>query len=155
MLPSLAPRPDDIARLHDALQALPTPPACGDARAFVAAARSALEVGRADDAVALGRAALAIAPSNAQAWVVIGDACWSVHDVVAARTAWQEALSLDDKDYATAVSCARAQLMTASPQSARALLTYVITKTSSDAVRDAASSLLDSIDTSVDAGARQ
>ena len=131
------------------------PPAAGDARAFVAAARTALDVSRAEDAVALGKAALAIAPTNAQAWVVIGDACWSVQDVVGARAAWQEALSLDDKDHATAVSCARAQLMTGSPASARALLTFVITRTSSSIVRDAAAALLDSIDTSVDAGVRQ
>lgn len=148
-------RPEDIACLHDALQALPTPPATSDARAFVAAARSALDLGRADDAVALGKAALAIAPNNAQAWVVVGDACWSVHDAVGARAAWQEALSLDDKDHATAVSCARAQLMTGSPSSARALLTFVITRTASGTVRDTAAALLDSIDTSLDAGVRQ
>ena len=112
-----------MARLHaELLASSNSPPNETDARGFVAAARSALELGRSEDAIALGRAALAIAPDNALAWVVVGDACWNVNDVVGARRAWQEALTLDDKDHATAVSCARAQLMTGSVNAARALL---------------------------------
>lgn len=144
---TIAPRPDEVARLHVALATAVSSssievPDRGDARSFVAAARSALELGRPDDAVALARAALVIAPSHAPAWVVVGDACWARNDVVGARDAWSEALSLDDKDHATAVACARAQLMTGNDNAARALLTFVVTRTGSDTLRDAAKTLL-------------
>ena len=75
--------------------------------------------------------------------MVLGDAAWSLGDINAARNAWEEALSLDDKDLGTAVSCARAQLMTGAVSSARALLTFVLTRTTSDDLRQTALALLD------------
>lgn len=132
---------DDAVRLHTAAVDSGIPLA--EPRPFVAAARSALDLGRADDATALARAALALSPTNASAWVVLGDAAWSLGDINAARNAWEEALSLDDKDLGTAVSCARAQLMTGAVSSARALLTFVLTRTTSDALRQTALALLD------------
>jgi Flp pilus assembly protein TadD len=110
---------------------------------FVAAARSAIDVGRTADAKALAKGALALSPSNAPAWTALGDALWIEGDVAGARAAWEEALSLDDKDLGTAISCARAQLRMGAISSARALLTYVLTKTRSEALRADASALLD------------
>ena len=132
---------DDAVRLHTAAVDSGIPLA--EPRPFVAAARSALDLARADDATALARAALALSPTNASAWVVLGDAAWSLGDINAARNAWEEALSLDDKDLGTAVSCARAQLMTGAVSSARALLTFVLTRTTSDDLRQTALALLD------------
>lgn len=138
---------DEAKGLHGAVVESGLPH--GEPRAFVAAARSALDLGRVVDAIALARAALALSPTNASAWVVLGDAAWLGSDVAAARNAWEEALSLDDKDFGTAVSCARAQLLTGAPSAARALLTFVLTRTTSDELRSAALTLLDAVDAAV------
>jgi cytochrome c-type biogenesis protein CcmH/NrfG len=133
------PRPQDIARVHAAL-----PPVVGDPRAFVAAARTALGDGKLEDAMSLARAALTLAPTNASGWVVVGDVCAAGNDPGGARDAWQEALSLDDKDHATALACARVQLQLGDVASARALLNYLVARTTTVSVRAAAEALLDS-----------
>ncbi len=132
------PRPQDIARVHAAL-----PPVTGDARAFVAAARTALSDNKLDDAMALARAALTLSPTNASGWVVVGDVCAAANDLAGARDAWQEAISLDDKDHATALACARVQLQLGEVSTARALLNYLVARTSTASVRAAAEALLD------------
>ncbi len=136
----------EAARLQAAIKA---DVSVGDARhaepgAFVAAARSAIDVARPRDAVALAKAALALSPTNALAWTAMGDALWLDGDVAGARAAWEEALSLDDKDLGTAVSCARAQLRMGATTQARALLTFVLMKTRSEALRADATALLES-----------
>ena len=135
----------EAARLQAAIKADAADAVAGDAEpgAFVAAARSALDVGRPADAVALAKAALALSPENAIAWTALGDALWLADDVVGARAAWEEALSLDDKDLGTALSCARAQLRLGEHVQARALLTFVLMKTRSDELRAEATALLD------------
>ncbi len=114
-----------------------------DPQAIVAAARTALDLGRIEAATTLARAALGLAPSSASAWTVLGDAAWSAGDVVAARSAWEEALSLDDRDLGTALACARAQLATADVAAARALITFVLTRAHTDALRTTAQTLLE------------
>jgi predicted TPR repeat methyltransferase len=135
---------DDAVHLHAAVVAGGVVDA--DPQAFVAAARSALELDRADAAIVLARAALGLAPSSASAWTVLGDASWSLGDVAAARAAWEEALSLDDRDLGTALSCARAQLQTDDVGAARALVTFVLTRAHTDALRAMAVALLTDID---------
>jgi Flp pilus assembly protein TadD len=132
---------DTAARIHVAVVGAGITDA--DPQAFIAAARSALDLGRAADATALARAALGLAPTSASGWTVLGDAAWSVGDVVAARAAWEEALSLDDRDLGTALSCARAQLATGDVDAARALITFVLTRAHTDALRATAQTLLD------------
>jgi tetratricopeptide (TPR) repeat protein len=117
-----------------------------DPQAFVAAARSALNLGRHEDAVALARAGIAVAPTSAPAWTVLGDALWSAGDAFAARTAWEEALSIDDRDLGTALSCARAQWRTGDVAGARALVTFVLTHAHSDALQRPALALLAELD---------
>ena len=136
-----------MARLHALLQSLPEAAAVepGSARAFAAAARSALQLGRADDAVALGRAALTLEPDNARAWSAVGEGLWVLGDVHGARVAWETSLSLDDKDLATAVSCARAQQRDGAPDAARALLNFVLLKSRSDEITTVASELLEAL----------
>ncbi len=119
------------------------PPITGDARAFIAAARTALGDGKLDDAMALARAALTLSPTNASGWVVVGDVCAAANDLAGARDAWQEAISLDDKDHATALACARAQLQLGDVSTARALLNYLVARTATPSVRAAAEALLD------------
>jgi predicted Zn-dependent protease len=142
-----APRPDDVARLHAALGRLPEAAAVedGSAAAFVAAARTALTIGRADDAVVLGRAALALEPESARAWSVVGDALWTLGRAVDARAALEEAVANDDKDLSAAVACARAQAATGATTAARALLTFVLTRTHSPELRANAVALLDAL----------
>jgi thioredoxin-like negative regulator of GroEL len=140
------PRPDDIARLHAALAGLPeSASADGSAPAFVAAARSALLLARLDDAVTLGRAALALDPEDARAWAVVGDALWAKGRAADARVALEEAVARDDKDLVAAVACARAQAATGAPSSARALLTFVLTRTRTPELRATALALLDTL----------
>jgi Flp pilus assembly protein TadD len=142
-----------MARLHALLETLMVSATAaeaaavepGTARAFVAAARSALQLGRGDDALALARAALTLEPHNARAWAVVGDALWNLTDVHGARTAWETALSLDDKDLATAVSCARAQQRDGAPDAARALLNFVLLKSRSEEITRVASELLEAL----------
>ena len=149
MLPSSSDSSDrrEIERLHALLQSLPEAAAVepGSARAFVAAARSALQLGRADDAVALGRAALTLEPQNARAWAVVGDALFTLGQMPAARAAYESSLSLDDKDLATAVSCARAQLRDGAPDAARALLSFVLLKSHSAEITKVAAELLEAL----------
>ncbi|MDP2342197.1 MAG: tetratricopeptide repeat protein [Deltaproteobacteria bacterium] len=142
-----APGPAEIARLHALLESLPESAAVepGTARAFAAAARSAMQLGRPDDAVALGRAALTLEPNNARAWAVVGDALWSLGQVHDARTAYETAISLDDKDLATAVSCARAQQRDGAPDAARALLSFVLVRSRSEEITKLASELLEAL----------
>jgi len=132
---------DTAARLHAAVVGEGVVDA--DPQAFIAAARSALDLGRAEAATALARAALGLAPSSASAWTVLGDAAWTAGDVAAARAAWEEALSLDDRDLGTALSCARAQLATADAAAARALITFVLTRAHTDALKATAQALLE------------
>jgi predicted Zn-dependent protease len=143
----VAPRPDDVARLHEALGRLPEAAAVedGSAAAFVAAARTALSIARPDDAVVLGRAALALEPDNARAWSVVGDALWALGRPAEARVALEEAVANDDKDLTAAVACARAQAATGASTAARALLTFVLTRTHSPELRANAVALLDSL----------
>jgi transcriptional regulator of heat shock response len=77
---------------------------------------------------------------------VLGDAAWAAGDVAAARAAWEEALSLDDRDLGTALSCARAQLATGAADAARALVTFVLTRAHTEALQAAATGLLAEID---------
>jgi Flp pilus assembly protein TadD len=138
-----APRPEEIRRLNEAVAR--QAPAGLDERsgpAFVAAARSALVVGRADDAVVLGRAALALNPADPRAWAVVGEGLFADGRVADARVAFEEALALDDKDFVTAVACARAQAATGASSSAQALLTFVLTRTTSRDLRAEAAALL-------------
>ena len=114
-----------------------------DPQAFIAAARTALDLGRTEAATTLARAALGLAPSSASAWTVLGDAAWKAGDVAAARAAWEEALSLDDRDLGTALACARAQLATADVAAARALIIFVLTRAHTDALRTTAQALLE------------
>jgi tetratricopeptide (TPR) repeat protein len=140
------PRPDEMHRLHEALARLPEATvADGSAPAFVAAARSALVLGRPDDAIILGRAALAVDPDDARAWAIVGDALWAQGRAADARTALEEAIARDDKDLVAAVACARAQAATGAPSAARALLTFVLTRTRAPDLRAAASALLDTL----------
>lgn len=133
-----------MARLSVALARIPEAAAVedGSARSFVAAARSALALGFADDAVVLGRAALTLDPANARAWAVVGDALWSLGRAGDARVALEEAVGLDDKDLTSAVACARAQAATGAPTAARALLTFVLTRTHSPELRATALAVL-------------
>ncbi len=141
-----APRPDEVSRLHAALARLPESAAAdGSAPAFVAAARSALLLGRPDDAVVLGRAALAVDPDDARAWATVGDALWAQGRAADARTALEEAVARDDKDLVAAVACARAQAATGAPSAARAMLTFVLTRTRAPELRAAATTLLDAL----------
>lgn len=128
---------------HAALSAASIDVDTEDARALIATARTALAQDQVDDALALVTAALALSPQSAQAWVLAGDIAWQRHDVQQARDAWEEALSLDDRDLVTAVRCARAQLATGAVRQARALLTYVVARTNSAPLRDEAESILD------------
>lgn len=141
---------DTAVGLHAAVATRGEPDA--DPQAFVAAARSALDLGRVDDAASLARAALALAPTSATAWTVLGDARWIAGDAPAARDAWEEALSLDDRDLGTAVSCARAQLACGAPDAARALLTFVLTRAQTGALRDSALTVLDDVDATLEPG---
>jgi tetratricopeptide (TPR) repeat protein len=142
-----APTAEEISRLNDALGRLPEAGKLDRASAssFVAAARSALLLGRPDDALALGRAALVLDPCHARAWSVVGEALWTQGAVVDARAALEEAVAHDDRDLAAAVACARAQAATGSPTAARALLGFVLTKTHSAELRASAESLLASL----------
>jgi Flp pilus assembly protein TadD len=146
-MPDPAPTPEDVARLNAALARLPEAASVedGSARSFVAAARSAVAVGLLDDAVVLGRAALTLEPVNARAWSVVGDALWAQGRAAEARTALEEAVGLDDKDLTTAVACARAQAATGASSAARALLTFVLTRTHAPELRQTALSLLEDL----------
>jgi cytochrome c-type biogenesis protein CcmH/NrfG len=134
-----------MARLHALLKGLPEGGAVDVAspRALAQAARSALTIGRADDAVDLGRAALALDPGSARAWSVVGDALWSLERVHDARVAYEEAVALDDKDLATAVACARAQLHDGARDAGVALLSFVLLRSSSDELTQTATALLE------------
>lgn len=147
MIAPAAPRPDDVQHLHEALGRLPEAAVVedGSAAAFVAAARTALSLGRPDDAVDLGRAALALAPDDARAWSVVGDALWMQGRAAEAREALEEAVAHDDKDLTVAVACARAQAATGAATAARALLTFVLTRTHSPDLRESAVALLDAL----------
>jgi hypothetical protein len=139
--------PETAARLHAAVVDEGLQDA--DPHAFVAAARSALNLGRAADAMSLARAALGVAPTSAAAWTVLGDAAWAAHDVVAARAAWEEAVSLDDRDLGTALSCARAQHRTGDVAAARALVTFVLTHAHSESLQKSALALLAEVESGV------
>ena len=142
-----APQPAEISRLHDLLESVgesaALEPRC--ARAFVAAARTSLQLGVAADAVALGRAALVLEPDNARAWATVGDGLWKLGQVHDARIAYETAISLDDKDLGAAVSCAQAQLRDGAPVAARALLNFVLLKSRSEEITQAASELLEAL----------
>lgn len=147
--PSAAELPPAVAEARSAKAALSDAGVevdVDDARAMVAAARSALVNDLVDDAQHLVTAALALDPENAQGWVLQGDVAWQRNDAAAARDAWQEALSLDDKDLVTALRCARAQLALDDVRPARALLTFVVARTRSDELRDEAEALLEQTD---------
>lgn len=135
---------DTAARLHAAVGVDAVVDA--DPQAFVAAARSALDLGRHEDARALARAALALAPTSAPGWTILGDAWWLEGNAALARDAWSEALSHDDRDLGTAVSCARAHLACGAPDEARALLTFVLTRAHSGALRETALAVLADVD---------
>jgi Flp pilus assembly protein TadD len=139
--------PDEIARLHAAVARLPEAAAVdeGSARSFGAAARTALGLGFADDAIVLARAALALAPDDARAWSVLGEALWVEGRAAEARVALEEAVGLDDKDLTVAVACARAQAATGAVTAARALLTFVLTRTHSAELRGSAVTLLETL----------
>ena len=142
---SAPPVPSEIQRLSALVSSLPESSSIepGSARALAHAARAALTLGRADDAIALGRAALALEPKNARAWSVVGDALvgkGAVHD---ARVAYEEAVALDDKDLAVAVACARAQIDDGEADAGRALLSFVLLKSPSDELTKLASDLLE------------
>jgi Flp pilus assembly protein TadD len=145
--PPSASTPDEIARLHAAVARLPESSAVdeGSARSFAAAARTALGLGFGDDAIVLARAALALAPDDARAWSVLGEALWGEGRAAEARVALEEALGLDDKDLTVAVACARAQAATGAVTAARALLTFVLTRTHSADLRGSAVALLETL----------
>lgn len=140
-----APAPLEMQRLHALVSSLPESASIepGSARSLAQAARSALTIGRADDAVALGRAALALAPDNARAWSVVGDALYSQGHVHDARVAYEAAVALDDNDLATAVACARAQLQDGATSSGKALLNFVLLRSKSEELTKLASELLE------------
>lgn len=146
--PSLS--PDEIRRLHEALEALLPDEQKGgvglDARALVAAATTALQLSRFDDALALARAALVADPRSARAWSNAGAALEAKGQIADARRAYETAVSLDDRDLATALACARLQKSTGASSSARALLTYVLLKeTGAPELRAQAQALLDEL----------
>lgn len=140
-----APAPLEMQRLNALLSSLPESSSIepGSARSLAQAARSALTIGRPDDAVDLARAALALEPKNARAWSVVGDALYAKGAVHDARVAYEEAVSLDDKDLATAVACARAQIGDGAPTAGKALLSFVLMKSPSEELTKLASELLE------------
>ena len=142
-----APGPAEIARLHELLATLPEAADVepGSASAFAFAARSALQLGRPDDAIVLGRAALTLAPDNAPAWTAVGDGLWSLGQVHDARVAYETAIGLDDKDLTTALACARAQHRDGALEAARALLNFVLLKSRSIDITKAAAELRETL----------
>lgn len=123
--------PDEIRRLHEALAASRSAPGARpeqalDARALVAAATTAMQLGRHDDALALARAALVADPKSARAWSLAGTALEKKGLLDDARRALETASSLDDKDLATMMTAAEVQVRCGAVSSGRALATYVI-----------------------------
>jgi tetratricopeptide (TPR) repeat protein len=118
-----------------------------DARSLVAAAATAAQTASWDDALALARAALAVDPLHPRAWGLVGTALEAQGKHGEARTALEKAVSLDDRDLATAVACARVQAKTGAVTAARALLTYVLLRESgAPALRAEAYTLLHALD---------
>jgi len=139
------PVPDEMVRLHALIADLPEGQNLepGSARTLTAAAVSALQIGRAEDAVALARAALGLEPKSARAWSVTGDALWSLGRVHDARVAWEAAIAIDDKDLTTAVSCARAQIEDGAVAAGRALLNFVLFRSTSPELTRLATEVLE------------
>jgi tetratricopeptide (TPR) repeat protein len=120
-----------------------------NARSLVAAATTAAQMAKWDDVLALARAAIAVEADSPRAWALVGAALEAKGSLSEARPALERAVSLDDKDLATAVACARVQAMTGAVTAARALLTYVLLRESgAPALRAEADTLLHSIDES-------
>lgn len=97
-----------------------------DARALVTAAAAAAQLARWDDVLALARAAIAVDAGSARAWSLAGTALEQLGDLAQARSALERAVSLDDKDLATALAAARVQAKTGARSAARALASYVL-----------------------------
>lgn len=152
--------PDEIRRLHAALEAMGSGGVADrsggdhgigerlfDDRALVAAATTAVQLGRFDDALALARAALVSDPESARAWSLAGRALLGKGEDAEARRALETSISLDDKDLATALLAAESQVKTGAPSAARALLTYVILhEQGAPELRAKAQTLLDQLD---------
>ena len=120
-----------------------------DARSLVAAATTAAQTAQWDDALALARAAIAVDAASPRAWALVGAALEAQGKLTDARRALERAVSLDDRDLATAVACARVQAKTGAVTAARALLTYVLLReTGAPALRAEAYTLLHAIDES-------
>lgn len=118
-----------------------------DDRVLVAAAATAAELGRHDDALALARAALVANPTSARAWSLAGRALLGKGEDLEARRALETAVSLDDKDLATALLAAGTQVRTGALSAARALASYVILhEQGAPDLRAAAQALLDELD---------
>lgn len=97
-----------------------------DARALVATAASAALVGQWDDVLSLVKAALAVDSGSPRAWSLAGLAHEAKGDLPRAREALERAVSLDDKDLATSLACARVQARLGRADAARALASYVL-----------------------------
>jgi tetratricopeptide (TPR) repeat protein len=120
-----------------------------DARSLVAAATTAAQTAQWDDVLALARAAIAVDAKSPRAWALVGAALEAQGNHAEARPALERAVSLDDKDLATAVACARVQAKTGAVTAARALLTYVLLRESgAPALRAEAYALLHALDES-------
>ncbi len=108
----------------------------------MATARRAASLGRHDEAERLARAAVALAPSSARALAALGTAQLALGRPAEARVALEAALAFDDDDLPAMLACATAQAADGAPGAARALLTHLLLRTRSAALRAEAEALL-------------
>jgi tetratricopeptide (TPR) repeat protein len=118
-------QPGEIEHLHAALVKLHGEKP-QDARTLVAAAATAVRTHQWDDAIALARTALISDPRSARAWAIVGASLEGKGQWDAAIEAYESALSLDDKDLATALATAELHARVGSVSAARALTNFVI-----------------------------
>lgn len=117
-----------------------------DARALVAAAASAAQGLQWGDAAALAKAAIAIDAGSPRAWSLLGLAHEATGELREARAALERAVSLDDRDLATSLACARVQAKLGAVGPARALASYVLLKEhNAPALRGEAQALIKSL----------
>lgn len=123
------------------------------ARALVSAASAAAQRASWDDALSLARAAIAIDEKSPRAWSLVGAALEAKQHLTESRQAYERAVSLDDKDLATALACARVQARTGAVTAARALVTYVLLRENgAPTLRAEAYALLRTLDEAVEDG---
>lgn len=140
--------PEEVERLHAVMGAQGQ----ADAPALVAAASTAARLSRWSDVVHLAQAALVLDPHNARAWGLVGQAAEAAGRFPDARRAFETAVGLDDRDMGLALAAARAQANTGAVSPARALLTYVLLRSSSQTLRSEAQKLLDTLPSDPGAG---